>query len=100
MMTDYDCFPLWRRDETGTTNVDPVSLPISAELAAALLAWADEYDETLDRDDPIRSGFADEAAAEAFDTRGRELARRLAGELGWTVDYFDPTTATDVTVTP
>ncbi|MFC7277520.1 hypothetical protein ACFQS1_26290 [Paractinoplanes rhizophilus] len=100
MMTDYDCFPLWQRDENGTTNVDPASLPISAELASALLAWADEYDETLDRDDPIRSGFPDEAAAEAFDRQGRELARRLASELGRTVHYFDSATATDVPVTP
>ena len=99
-MTDYDCFPLWRRGDGGTTNVDPATLPISAGLAAELLAWADDYDDTLDRDDPVSSGFADPAGEEAFNARGRELARRLAGELGRAVDYYDPATARDVSIRP
>ncbi|WP_213010004.1 hypothetical protein [Paractinoplanes toevensis] len=99
-MTDYDCFPLWLRGGAGPTNIDPATLPISAALAEELLAWADEYDDTLDRDDPLASGFADRDAELAFYAHGRELAHRLAGELGETVDYFDGPAARDERISP
>lgn len=98
-MADYDCFPLWTHGGPGTVNLDPATLPITPELAAALLRWADEYDGTLDRDDPASSGFPDPAVENAFYERGAVLARRLAGELGRQVVYFDGLTGRDVPVT-
>jgi hypothetical protein len=82
---------LWRRDARGTANVDPTSLPISADLARHLEDWAAEYDGTLDRSDPLASGFTDPAAEAAFHARGEELAGQLARELpaDFTVEYFD-----------
>jgi hypothetical protein len=81
MRADYESFPLWRRDANGTTNVDPASLPISADLARQLEDWAAEYDGALDRGDPLASGFTDPQAEAAFHARGEELAKRLAAEL-------------------
>jgi len=55
-MPDYECWPLWRDgDEIG--NVDPASLPITSDLHDRLVGWAKRFDETLDRDDPVSSGF-------------------------------------------
>jgi hypothetical protein len=91
VMADYESFPLWRRDANGTANVDPASLPISADLTRQLEDLAAEYDGTLDRSDPLASGFSDPRAEAAFHARGEELAKRLAGELpaDFTVEYFD-----------
>jgi hypothetical protein len=90
-MADYESFPLWQRDATGTVNVDPLSLSISSDLAEELLHWATAYDNTLNRSDPLASGFSDPVAEEAFYGRGRKLASRLAAELTSTyeVEYFD-----------
>ncbi|GAB2612179.1 hypothetical protein Aab01nite_67810 [Paractinoplanes abujensis] len=97
-MADYESYPLWRRDADQVSNLDPGLLPISPELAAALMSWADEYDRTLDRDDPVASGFAEPAAEVAFAARGETLARRLVSELGHAVSYFDLRVGRDITV--
>jgi hypothetical protein len=91
VMADYESFPLWIRDGSGTANVDPAGLPISPTLAHQLLEWATEYDRTLDRDDPLASGFPDERTEEAFHVRGSELAGLLVAELpaNYRVEYFD-----------
>jgi hypothetical protein len=95
-MADYESFPLWR----GGVNVDPAGLPLSAGLVDGLLQWANDYDRTLNRDDPVASGFADSEAEAAFSARGEELARRLAREMGdgWNVAYFDPRAGWDVAI--
>ena len=102
MMADYDCYPIWRREHGGTVNVDPATLPINRELAESLMYWAEEYDRTLNRSDPISSGFADPVAENEFYARGEMLARRLASELGDTrqVAYFDARLGTDVVIAP
>jgi hypothetical protein len=91
VMAEYESFPLWRTNSDGPANIDPASLPVSRELAQALLDWADSYDRTLDRDDPLASGFPDAAAEDDFYTQGDRLARQLAAELGaqYAVEYFD-----------
>lgn len=91
VMAEYESFPLWQANSDGLANVDPASLPISSELAQTLLAWADDYDRTLNRDDPLASGFLDATAEENFYAQGERLARQLATELGaqYTVEYFD-----------
>jgi hypothetical protein len=35
--TPYQCFPVWRPGPAGDENLDPATLPISEELAAALM---------------------------------------------------------------
>jgi hypothetical protein len=89
-MADYGCWPLW---ESGADvyNVDPESLPISTGLKRALANWATEYDRTLDRADPPRSGFPSVAAAECWLAIGDALAVCLRDELdavGWEVGYI------------
>jgi len=91
VMAEYESFPLWQANSDGPANVDPASLPISSELAQTLLDWADDYDRTLNRDDPLASGFPDATAEENFYAQGERLARQLAAELGphYAVEYFD-----------
>lgn len=82
LMADYECSPLWEQTETGTNNVNPEVLPISQGLRDALNAWAQRYDDTLDRDDPRRSGFPNLEAEVAFNADGQALLDRLKAELG------------------
>ncbi|MCX4391263.1 hypothetical protein OG777_30630 [Micromonospora peucetia] len=90
-MADYECYPTWLAGFAGVDNVDPAEMPISDELAAALLQWAQTYDGTLDRDDPASSGFPERDQEADFYAAGHELARRLAAELSgrYPVEYFD-----------
>lgn len=82
LMADYECSPLWEQTETGTDNVDPEDLAISQGLRDALNAWAQRYDDTLDRDDPRRSGFPNPDAEVIFNADGQALLDRLKLELG------------------
>jgi hypothetical protein len=82
VLVDYECFPVWRPEPASVENVDPATLPISQELAAALMRWAEEFDATLNREYPPDSGFPLERDRRAFLERGRHLAGRLARELG------------------
>ncbi|BDP41667.1 hypothetical protein DAETH_16360 [Deinococcus aetherius] len=50
LLADYECFPLWRPDGEG--DLDPAELNLPANLTARLLAWADAFDSTLNRNDP------------------------------------------------
>jgi hypothetical protein len=91
LMADYESFPLWQRDRSGTTNIDPTTLPISPELAEELLRWAEIFDSILNRSDPLASGFSSPAAEDDFYVQGQNLAGRLAAELAsrYTVEFFD-----------
>jgi hypothetical protein len=53
--------------------------------------WTAAYDATFNEEYPPDSGFADQAAENAFLADGRRLAGRLAQELGAEaqVDYAD-----------
>ena len=82
MMADYECSPLWKQTETGTDNIDPEDLPILQGLRDSLNAWAQGYDDTLDHDDPCRSGFPDSKAGAAFNADGQALLDRLKAERG------------------
>jgi hypothetical protein len=81
LMADYGCFPIWSSDGSGYENIDPKSLPISADLQEALKKWADWYSSTLNMDNPQLSGFTSEEERVRFDTEGRELFARLRREL-------------------
>jgi hypothetical protein len=82
LMTDYDCHPLWEASPGQVGSIDPATLPITVNLRHALADWASRYDDTLDRDDPRRSGFANERDEASFKLHGLALAARLRDELG------------------
>ncbi|RSM83148.1 hypothetical protein DMH04_23695 [Kibdelosporangium aridum] len=88
VMAGYECSPLWL---TGGGSLSAYELPISDTLAAELWEWAGIYDDTLDRENPRKSGLDTPDAEQQFVARGEELAKRLAAELGdgYSVSYYD-----------
>ncbi len=93
-MADYESYPTWLIESAGTMNIDPETLPISPDLVWSLMQWAQSYDDTLDSDDPLASGFANAEQEAEFHALGQALAKRLAVELAgqYRVDYFDART--------
>jgi len=82
LMADYQCYPLWEASSEVVGNIDPETLPLSKELIDRLNTWANDYDATLNLDDPAASGFANEQAKEEFASRAIMLAEDLRSELG------------------
>ncbi len=82
LMADYRCFPLWEADPGVFGDISPDSLPISKSLRDALLAWANEYDRTLDPNDPSDAGFDSQPSADQFVATGFKLLDQLQTELG------------------
>lgn len=82
LMADYQCFPLWACAPDEPDNIDPESLPISPELRAALVAWAETFDSALDWNDPGNSPPMSAEDEAAFEAEKRRLAERLRAELG------------------
>ena len=78
------------------------SLGLSAQLDAAIKDWDLEYRATYVREDPISSGFPDEAGEQAFNARGRDLAALTASALGpgWSVQYYDTLEEKAVVISP
>ncbi|MEU4738853.1 DUF2537 domain-containing protein [Actinosynnema sp. NPDC023658] len=73
------------RDDAGEREVDPHTLPLGAGLADALHEWAKVADAVTRTDAP-----ADGAASALVTRRGRQLAGRLAADMGTPVEYTDP----------
>ena len=91
LMADYECHPLWNASDLEYGNIDPGTLPISERLMSALKQWADDFDRTLDRDNPVESGFHSEEEEREFSQRGAQLAQALQHELGSSVEVvFQP----------
>ncbi|MBP1885583.1 hypothetical protein [Sinorhizobium mexicanum] len=82
LMPDYHCFPLWENASGAAANVDPASLPVPVDLILRLNSWAAKFDETLNLDDPIKSGFNSEPLEQAFLDEGRHLCIALRAQLG------------------
>lgn len=82
LMADYQCFPLWEASPGVVGNINPSDLPITELLQSRLMAWAEEFDKTLDMDDPAKSGFRTPQAQENFIKSGVELGQQLQDELG------------------
>lgn len=80
-------------DDTGEREVDPHTLPLGAGLADALHEWAKVADAVVRSDTP-----SDGAASALVTRRGRQLAGRLAADMGTPVRYADPVTGELVTV--
>lgn len=82
---DYGCLsPIWDDDWDGerTLNPDPEALGLSAGLCDALRLWQEEFERTLDQDDPRNSGFRSDAERDAFNDEGARLLHAMQRELG------------------
>jgi hypothetical protein len=79
VMVDYECWPLWWDGDRDVGNIAPSDLGWSDRLSADLSAWSLAYDTTLNRDDPLLSGFASSDDHQQFQERER-LAERVADE--------------------
>jgi hypothetical protein len=90
LMADYGCFALW--DEDSVDNISPDELPISNSLRFRVHRWEEEFDATLNTQDPASSGFSSEAELRRFDQEGFDLCQCLRHELGieYAVLYFSP----------
>lgn len=92
LMTDYGAHPLWWMDggRSDPYNLDPRELPLRAETAARLEAWAGWWDSILNLDDPAAAGFSSAEEELAFEREGRALWATLREELAgrYEVHYF------------
>lgn len=82
LMPDYHCYPLWDMTPYKYCDLDPQKLPISRPLQIQLMDWAKVYDETLNIEYPVDSGFSSVDTKNAFEAEGARLANRLRDELG------------------
>ncbi|MEU5695735.1 DUF2537 domain-containing protein [Actinosynnema sp. NPDC020468] len=73
------------RDDEGEREVDPHTLPLGAGLADALHEWA-KVAEAVGRSEQEWDG------ASLVTSRGRQLAVRLAADMGRPVAFADPVT--------
>ncbi|GAA1042353.1 hypothetical protein GCM10009566_43750 [Streptomyces murinus] len=92
VMADYECHPLWLTGvDAGDIEPGDSRLNLSPQLAQRFTTWAEQFDQTLNHDDPISSGFLTRQAEEEFVATGESLASDLARELGsgWRVLYQD-----------
>ena len=88
-MPDYDCFPLWdMTDNEG--NIDPATLPLTSDTKNRLAKWAIQYDQTLNLEDPLSSGFPNKQEEQAFEEEGLALWKCVKSELRdlYDVTYF------------
>jgi hypothetical protein len=90
VMLEWRAYPLWTVDDDGgVDNPSPDSI-VAEPLAGDLDRWALDYDARWDPDDPGGSQLFSSAEDEAaFYARGRELAVRVAAEVGdrWAVRF-------------
>lgn len=90
LFPEIQCWPTWVRNGDSVDNVKPADLPISSELADALVHWSDKWDATYDLvNDPGNPAFPSEDAEREFWREGEYFARKLGDELGseWVVEY-------------
>ncbi|XKM13049.1 hypothetical protein RCS94_08445 [Orbaceae bacterium ac157xtp] len=82
LMADHECYPLWFDSDNEVGNINPETLPISNLLKKELNKWSDEYDNTLNMDDPLNSGFTTVDEEISFKEKGQNLRGKLQMELG------------------
>ncbi|WP_043730385.1 DUF2537 domain-containing protein [Kutzneria sp. 744] len=83
-------------DGTQLREVDPRSLALPSDLTAALHEWAEVARALVPNDHQPVGG----TAGDLVTRRGRQLAGRLATELGLPIDYADPVSGRMVEVEP
>lgn len=81
-MADYQCHPIWDLSPGHYGDVDPNSLPLSEKLKLRITEWARSYDETLNWNNPIESGFKSLEAESDFKKEGLSIFSCLQDELG------------------
>ena len=82
LVAEYQCFPLWEASPGEFGNIDPETLPLSPDLRKRLYEWAENYDATLNMEDPKESRFANAKVESEFWEEGRAIAEDLRVELG------------------
>ena len=86
-----DCLWILRTGDDIPQNTAPSDLVedygVPAGLAAGIEVWDDEFQAVFDHDDPMASGFPDEATTTAWRDRGERLAHDLAAALGVRVEF-------------
>ena len=82
-------------DEGGDADLDSDDIQLDADLARALQEWA-RVAEAVARSVPTDGGAG--AASGLISRRGRQLATRLAAEMGTVISYVDPLTGEIVDV--
>jgi hypothetical protein len=89
LMPDYRCFPLWSSDPGSPGNIDPSTLPLSAETVSELERWAQAFDKRMDLEDPTRELRISPREVDAFEQEGVRLWKKLREELpsGYEVSY-------------
>lgn len=80
LMADYGCYPLWGMDQGPLGGFAPEDLGVSEELRADLWTWANEFDISIDLDDPAKSRWTAERQREHV-AQGIALARRIKREF-------------------
>lgn len=82
LMADYQCYPLWDISPNFCGDIDPNILPISKCLKEGLKKWSDVFDQTLNLEDPKKSGFKSKGEEIHFKNQGISLFKQLQKELG------------------
>jgi hypothetical protein len=85
---DYYSFPVWWVESDTVVCFDPSQLPITSELLKRLMNWQDQYDSTLNMNDPIESGFENDIEEELFESEGLSLWAELREELLGEYDVY------------
>lgn len=90
-MPDYQCYPLWFNSKEDFGNISPDEFPLSLSLKESLSSWQNEYDATLNIEDPFNSGFKNEHEEKLFGEKGFQLWNKLIDELGekYSIQYFN-----------
>jgi len=91
LMPDYGCWSIWNLDvaDNEDYNIDPSILPLSNELRFRLSEWENLYDATLNKSDPLNSGFKTEIERKQFNDIGLSLFHSLKLELpDYEIQYF------------
>ena len=80
VMADYGCYPLWAMDDGLIGDFSPQDLGSSEALTADLWAWANEFELSLNPDDPANSRWSGDRFKQHV-AEGMALAHRIKREL-------------------
>jgi hypothetical protein len=80
VMADYSSYPLWAMDDGLIGDFSPQDLGVSDELNVDLWTWANEFDTSLNPDDPANSRWSDDRHKQHV-AEGMALTRRIKCEL-------------------
>lgn len=83
IMPDYGCSPIWiYQNGDLVSNPELDSLPWPPDLICLLKSWDKRFQDTLNQDDPVESGFPTAMARQAFSQEGQQLCDRIRVVLG------------------